>query len=98
MFLCTAGLGLLRVTVDLLHDDSLVLRVITHLVADVEIRALPRALFVGTFGSKIRCHGELDSLAKMAAWLPVLDYDPICVEDLAVRGSIICRKFLLFEQ
>ena len=33
----TAGLRLLTVTGDLLHDDSLVLRVITHLVADVGI-------------------------------------------------------------
>ena len=37
-------------TGDLLHDDSLVLRVITHLVADVGIRAHPCGSFVGTFG------------------------------------------------
>ena len=49
-FLCTAGPGLLTVTGDLLHDDSLVWRVITHLVADVGTRTLPRGWFVGTFG------------------------------------------------
>ena len=36
--------GLLTVSRDLLHDDSLVLRVITHLVADVGIRALSLTL------------------------------------------------------
>ena len=44
------GPRLLTVTRDLLHDDSLVLCVITHLVADVKIRALPRGSFFGTFG------------------------------------------------
>ena len=61
MFLCTVGLGLLTVTGDLLHDDSLVLRVITHLVADVGIRALPRGSFVGTFG-----HGHVVDVLLVA--------------------------------
>ena len=34
------------------------------------------------------CHGEVDLLAKMATWLPVPDYDPICPEDIAVCGSL----------
>ena len=49
------------VTGDLLHDDSLVLRVITHLVADVRIRALPRGSFVGTFG-----HGHVVDVLLVA--------------------------------
>ena len=44
-------------TRDLLHDDLLVLCVITHLVVDIGIRALPRGSFVGTFGHGcIACH------------------------------------------
>ena len=45
------------VTGDLLHDDSLVLRVIALLVADVGIRALPGQNGQGSF-----CH------ATPAAW------------------------------
>ena len=37
---------------------------------------------------QIRRNGEVDLLAKMATWLPVPDYDPICPEDIAVFGSL----------
>ena len=60
-FLCTAGLELLTVTRDLLQEETLVLHVITHLVADVGTRALPRGSFVGTFG-----HGHVVDVLLIA--------------------------------
>ena len=53
-FVCTVGVGLLMVTGDLLHDDSLVLCVITHLLADVIIRALPCASSMAKFLQCVR--------------------------------------------
>ena len=37
---------------------------------------------------QIRRNGEVDLLAKMATRLPVRDYDPIRLEDIAIRGSL----------
>ena len=62
-------------TGDLLHDDSLGLCLITHLVADVGITALPHGLFVRTFGHghvvdvpRPECIGVLFVTAAPAAW------------------------------
>ena len=36
---------------------------------------------------QIRCNGEVDLLAKMAMCLPIPDYDPTHLEDIAVCGG-----------